>query len=154
MRHRKSIFEQNILPDVPKIGNFTMRRRYRYTRQEMLELGEKSKRVLWFTWLLFPFCVLVFRNPATSVADSHPACHFDADPDLACHFDADPNPSFHFDAGPNPDLQLKAPNLEKVLIKRLIFHTFWLDIHKLMRIRIRMLPFNLMWIRIRNTACH
>jgi hypothetical protein len=75
-----------------------------------------------------------------SVAD--PARHFNADedPDPACHFDedADLDPNFQFDAvpdpDPNPSLQIKAQNLKKFK-NRLIFHTFWLVICKLMRIR-------------------
>jgi hypothetical protein len=37
-----------------------------------------------------------------SFADSHPDCHFDADPDPAYYFDADPDPTgtIHFE--PNP----------------------------------------------------
>jgi hypothetical protein len=94
----------------------------------------------------------------TSVAD--PSCHFDADPDLdaACHFDADPDPTFHFDADPDadPSFQVKALILERCS-STLLFHTFWLFICKLMRIRnriqpltfrrIRILHFNLMRIR-------
>ncbi len=56
---------------------------------------------------------------------------------LLCHFDAEPdqNPTFHFDAEPDPDLsfQIKAQNHDKCS-NRLIFHTFWLVISKLMRI--------------------
>jgi hypothetical protein len=74
----------------------------------------------------------------------------DADPDLTYHPDADqgydflfdpdpdvdPDPIFHTDADPDPDPSFKkAQTLEKVL-NSLIFHTFWLDICKLMRIRI------------------
>ncbi len=90
-----------------------------------------------------------------SVADPHP--------DPACQFDADPDSSF----------QIKAQNFEKCL-KRLVFHTFWLVVCKLMRIRTRIriqlitlmliriqlitlmrfwiLLFNLMRIRNRNTG--
>jgi hypothetical protein len=51
--------------------------------------------------------------------------------------DVDPDPTFHSDADPHPDLgfQIKAQPLEKVL-NRLIFHSNWLVICKLMRIRI------------------
>jgi hypothetical protein len=44
-----------------------------------------------------------------SVADSDPACDFDADPD--------PHPTSHFKAClvPDPSFQIKAQNLEKVL---------------------------------------
>ncbi len=69
----------------------------------------------------------------------------DADPDSACHSDsnavADPDPTFHFDTDPDlypdPSFQIKAQNLEKKCSSRLIFHTFWLVIYKLMRIRIQ-----------------
>jgi hypothetical protein len=82
-----------------------------------------------------------------SIADPHhfdavpdPACHFDADPDPACHFDADPDPACHFDVDPDPSFQIKAQNLKKCS-KRLIFHTFWTVICKLMQISIRILSF-------------
>jgi hypothetical protein len=101
-----------------------------------------------------------------SVADLH---HFDADPDAdpdpGCHFDADagPDPTFHFDADPDPDpsFQIKVQNLtQSAQIGRYIFHTFWPVICKFRQIqiqfinlmRIRILPFNLMWIRIRITT--
>jgi hypothetical protein len=68
--------------------------------------------------------------------------------------------SFHFGVDPDldPSFQIKAQNLEK-RSNRLIFHTLWLVIGKLMRIRIQLitlmriwiLPFNLMRIRMRNT---
>ncbi len=107
-------------------------------------------------------------------ADPDPACHFD--PDSTFHFAADQDPTFHFDPDPNPDpdpsFQIKAQNLEKKCSNRLIFHTLWLVIRKLrriwiqpnillrrrvqlitlMRIRIRILPFHLKWIRIPNTV--
>jgi hypothetical protein len=60
----------------------------------------------------------------SSVADTH---HIVADAD------ADPDPSF----------QVKAQNLEKVLMAcRLIFHTFWLVVCKLMRMRIQLIIFD------------
>jgi hypothetical protein len=131
----------------------------------------------------------VCRSPPTNAADPHhldadpdpdPACHFDADPDPACHFYADPDPACHFDADPDPDptfhldavpdpdssFQIKAQNLKtkKCQYCRLIFHTVWFVICKLihlshwcgsgsylfnlMRIRIRIR----MQIRIHNTA--
>jgi hypothetical protein len=62
---------------------------------------------------------------------------FDAGPDL--------DPTFHSDQDPDPSLQILAQTHEKCL-NRLIFHTFWLVICKLMRIRI--LIFYLMQIRI------
>ncbi len=57
----------------------------------------------------------------------------DPDPDPACHFDVvpDSDPIFH----------IKAQSLLKVLKNRLIFHTFWLAIYKLMRIRIQISTF-------------
>jgi hypothetical protein len=81
------------------------------------------------------------------------------DPDPACYFDADPDPTFHFDADPDP-----APSFQiKKGSNRLTFRTFWLVIcKKLMRIRIqnqlvtlmriRILPFSLSGIRIRNAV--
>jgi hypothetical protein len=79
----------------------------------------------------------------TSVADPP-----DADPDPACHFDADPDPTFDFDADPDPDLASKKrlKTLKKCLNKR-IFHTYWLVICKLMRIRIRNQLITLMRMR-------
>jgi hypothetical protein len=84
-----------------------------------------NKRKLWFSG----FCCHVHRYPTgsrftlpvpgsrTRVADPH---HIDADPDPACRFDADPDPdpACHFDANPDPDpcFQIKAQNLEKVLM--------------------------------------
>ncbi len=73
---------------------------------------------------------------------------FDVGPDL--------DPNFHSDQDPDPSLQIKAQTHEKCL-NRLIFHTFWLVICKLMRIRIqfitsmqiRTLIFYLMRIRMR-----
>ncbi len=75
--------------------------------------------------------------------DPDPSYHFDADLDPAWHFDADPEHTFHFDADPNPDpnpdpdlsYQVKAQTLKKCP-NRLVFHTFWLVICELMRIRI------------------
>ncbi len=57
---------------------------------------------------------------------------------------------FHFDAHADPDfsLQINVQNFEKCS-NRLICHTFWLVICKMMRIRIRILPFNLTRFRIR-----
>ncbi len=96
----------------------------------------------------------------SSVADPHqfdadsdrdPTFQFDAvqvpDPDPSCPFDADPDPTFPFDPSPDPDpiFQIKAQNLEKVL-KKAHFPHFCLVICKLMRIRVRILPFNLMRI--------
>jgi len=75
--------------------------------------------------------------------------YIDADPDLACHFYADPDPASHFDSDPDTSLQIKVQTL-KMFSNMLICHTFWLVIYKLLRIRIRILPFNLM--RIRNTG--
>ncbi len=69
-------------------------------------------------------------------------------------FDADPDQTFYPDADPNPDpsFQKKAQTLEK---ERLVFHTFWLVICILTRIRIQLhfdadpVPdFYLMWIQI------
>jgi hypothetical protein len=60
---------------------------------------------------------------------------FDVDPD------ADPDPTFHPDADPDPDPD-PYPSFKKRLKKglnRLISHTFWLDICKLMRIRIQLI---------------
>jgi hypothetical protein len=99
-------------------------------------------------------------DPHQRDADPDPSCHFDGDPDFdaACHFDADPDPTFPFDADPNavPSFQAKAQNLERCS-STLLFHTFWLFICKLMRIRnriqlitfrrIRILHLNLMRIR-------
>ncbi len=80
-----------------------------------------------------------FPNLNPSVAHTH---HVDADPDqdfCLSLTDPDPDPTFLFDAYTDPDssFQIKAQNLEKVLKYRLIFYTFWLEICKLMRIRIR-----------------
>jgi hypothetical protein len=80
--------------------------------------------------------------------DPDPARHFDADPDPdpACHFHADPDLSFHFDADLDPSFQ-KGSTLKKCL-NRLICHTFWLVICKLMWIRIRIQLIALIQIRI------
>ncbi len=72
-----------------------------------------------------------FRYITYSVADPH---HFDPDPD--------PDPACHFD--PDPSFQRRAQNLEKVPILYSIFHTFWLVICKLMRIRVRIQLITLM----------
>ncbi len=81
------------------------------------------------------FTLFCCPPPLCSVADSHHfdgadpdlACHLDPDPDPACHFDEDPDPdpTFHFDADPDrdPSFQIKALNLEKVLI----LHTIWVQ---------------------------
>jgi hypothetical protein len=73
--------------------------------------------------------------------------------------DPDPDLTFPFDTAtdPNPSFQIKAKNHTH------IFHTFWLVICKLIRIliqlntlvriQVRILPFNLMRIRIHNTGC-
>ncbi len=54
-------------------------------------------------------------------------------------FDSDPDPTFHPDANsvpdPDPSFQIEAKTLK--CLNRLIFHTFWLVVRKLMRIRIR-----------------
>ncbi len=103
----------------------------------------------------------------TSVVDPRhvDADHFDADPDSTYHpdadpdadldskflFDADQHSNFHPDADPgldpDPSFQIKAQTIEKVL-NMLIFHTFWLVICKLMRIRFRIKLMTMMWIRI------
>jgi hypothetical protein len=65
----------------------------------------------------------------------------------------DADPTFHPDANPDPDtdpsFQIKAQTLEKCS-NRLLFHTLWLVISKLMQIRIRFLIqlITLMWIRM------
>jgi hypothetical protein len=52
--------------------------------------------------------------------------------------DADPNPTFYFDADPDPHPSLqKRLKISKKCSNSLIFHTVWLDICKLLRIRIR-----------------
>ncbi len=61
--------------------------------------------------------------------------------------------TFHFDADPDPSFPIKAQNLEKCK-NRLLFHTFWLVICKLMRIRIRIQAITLMRIRIRTLPFH
>ncbi len=68
----------------------------------------------------------------------HPDADLDADPDFDFLFDADPDPTFHPDADPDPDPSFKkqAQSL-KTCYKRLIFHKFWLDICKLMQMRIQ-----------------
>ncbi len=85
-----------------------------------------------------------------SGADPH---HFDVDPEMdpACHFDvdADPDPTFYFeedaDPCPAPRFQIKTQNLEKCSSKFIC--TFWLNICKLMRMRIRIQFITLIWIR-------
>jgi hypothetical protein len=56
------------------------------------------------------------------------------------HFDPNPDPTFHPDADPDPDpdpcFQIKAQTFE-MCPNRLIFHTFWFVICKLMRIQAR-----------------
>jgi hypothetical protein len=80
--------------------------------------------------------------------------HLDADPDAhpdsSHHSDADLDPTFHPDADPDPSFQIKIQTLKKCS-NRLIFHTFWLVICKLMRIRFRIQLITLMriWIRMR-----
>ncbi len=97
-----------------------------------------------------------------SVADPDPACHFDAGPDPACHSDADVDrdrdPTFHVVADsvldPHPSFQkIKGENLEKVL-KYLCSYSIHFGVLSAKLMRIRILPFNLIWIRIRihNTA--
>jgi hypothetical protein len=76
---------------------------------------------------LFPFYI-----KANNVAHLH---HLDADPDPACHFDADPDPTFHFDPNPDPSFKKQMLKTSKKSSNRLIFHTFWLVICKLIRIR-------------------
>ncbi len=68
-----------------------------------------------------------FTGIWVSVADPP---HFDADPDPACHLD--PDPSFPL----------------KWCSNMLIFHTFWLFICKLMRIRIQLITLMRMQIQI------
>jgi hypothetical protein len=81
-----------------------------------------------------------------------------ADPDPACHFDADPDPTFHFAAVPDPDpgLQVKAQNLEKVLkygyFPYILACHLQIDAYPDPAYHVRILPFNLMRIRIHNTA--
>jgi hypothetical protein len=58
--------------------------------------------------------------------------------DPACHFDADPDPD------PSSQIQVQT---HKKFSSRLIFHTFWLVICKLMRIRNRIQLITLMRIR-------
>ncbi len=84
-----------------------------------------------------------------SVADPH---HIDADQDPACHFD--PDPSFYFDADQDPSFQIKALNLERLIsIYILACHLqlyavrIRIQLIALRRIRILILPFNLMLIR-------
>jgi hypothetical protein len=89
----------------------------------------------------------------TSVVDTHHLdAESDADPDSSYHSNADQDPTFHSDANPDPDpdpiFQIKAQILKKCS-NRLIFHTFWLFICKLMRIRFRIQLFTVMRIRIR-----
>ncbi len=62
--------------------------------------------------------VLRIRITGDAHADQDTVCNFDADPDPTFHFDADPDPviTFHFDADLDPSFQIKAQNLEKVLI--------------------------------------
>jgi hypothetical protein len=98
-----------------------------------------------------------------SVADPHPACHFDADADPTFHFDAvaDPGPTFHFDAVPDPypdlSFQIKAQNLEiyksmrfRIRIQLIILMRIWIRIQLITLMRIRILLFNMM--RIHNTG--
>jgi hypothetical protein len=75
-----------------------------------------------------------------SVVDPH---HLDADPDSTYHSDANPDSEFFFadpdlifhpDEDPDPDPSFK--KRLKLLKKYKNRHTFWLDICKLMRIRI------------------
>ncbi len=74
-----------------------------------------------------------------SVADPHHlAAAPDPDPDPACHFDEDPDL--------DPSLQIKAQNLEKVLITLI---RKWI---RITLIWIRILSFNLMRIRIHNSV--
>ncbi len=82
----------------------------------------------------------------TSAADPH---HYDAHPNTDSHpaCDSDADPTFHFDSDPDPN---PVPSFQSAQIG---FHSFWLVIGKfmrirmqliaLMRMRIRILPFNL-----------
>ncbi len=87
-------------------------------------------------------------------ADPYPACHFNVDPD--------PDPIFHIDADldpdPNPSYQIKAQNLEKVLkwahFPYILARHLQVDADPdpgITLMRIRILLFNLMRIRIHNT---
>jgi hypothetical protein len=92
--------------------------------------------VLWcppFRWDNAVLLILKFLVISTSVADPH---HIDEDSDPACHFDADPDPAGHLDSAPNPD-----PACPFDADVDPDFFTL---------IRIRILNFNLMRIRIRN----
>jgi hypothetical protein len=95
----------------------------------MLQLRLKWSN-LWLRRLSAPYKpnqVILFLtiSVVASVADPH---HVDPDADPACHFDADPDPVGHFDADPDPD-----------------------PAYHLMRIRI--LPFSSLRIRIHDTGC-
>jgi hypothetical protein len=76
-------------------------------------------------------------------ADPVPTFHFDVDQDTACHVEADPDPgpTFHFDADQDPSFKIKAQKSKprKKCSTRLIFHTLWLVIGKLIRIRIQLI---------------
>ncbi len=72
-------------------------------------------------------------------ADSH---HFEADPDPAWHFDADPDPAFHFDADPDPTFIDTDLDPDPVYL----FDADPDPAYFSMRIRSRILPFNLMRI--------
>jgi hypothetical protein len=92
--------------------------------------------------------------------------YFDADPDPTFHPDADPDPypTFHPDADPDPYstfhpvwIRIRVQILAskeglkplKKCSNRLIFHTFWLVICKLMRIRMRIRIQLIIMMRIR-----
>jgi hypothetical protein len=59
------------------------------------------------------------------------------------NLDVDPDPTFHPDADldPDPGFKKRIKPLEKCS-NRLIFHTFWLDMCKFMRIQIQLINFD------------
>ncbi len=95
-------------------------------------------------------CVRQCSDPHYSDADPVLTFYFDTQTDPAFHFDADRDPysTFHFDADPHPhpSFQKRLRKLKKCL-NRFIFHSFWLLICKLMRIRIQLITL----MRIHNT---
>ncbi len=94
------------------------------------------------------------ENKFNRCVDPH---YIDADPDPACHLNEDPEPTFHFDADPDPNFQINAQNTESVQIGSYsipnIFRLaicklmrIWIQFITLMRMRIRILHFNLIGI--------
>jgi hypothetical protein len=129
---------------------------------DMIALSEHSDSGLDHGWGVL--CTFRISNPRFCTC-KYVNCQHIIHPLVAKHWttvptsrvvDPDPDPAFHFDANLDPDSNFQIQAHLKKCSNRLIFHTFWLVIYQLMRmriqliilmrIRIRILPFNLMRI--------